>query len=101
MTNGPLRPKGKHDSTRLERRMRHEGAWPLPKDSPTCQRCCDAGWFTRKGNVCGEFTFACDCQAGESAPKGLPRWREPKERERMPEAPPAARRDAAAGRDED
>lgn len=94
-------PRKRHDSTPLERRARKGGAWPEPRENPTCKRCRDAGWFVIPAHgTTPEYAFACPCPAGETAPKGLPRWKEPKPREPLPEAP-TSRRDAAAGRDDD
>jgi hypothetical protein len=84
--------------TPLERRMRRAGDWPQQRENPTCKRCQGAGWFvTMRGDL--TYSWRCACAAGDAAPKGLPRWREPAKREPMPEAP-KARRDAAAGPDE-
>lgn len=95
-------PRGKHDSTPLERRMRHEQGWPLPRENATCQRCRDAGWFILPAHgTQAESTWRCDCAAGETAPKGLPRWREPKAREPLPPDPPRGGADRAAGADEE
>ncbi len=100
----------KHDSTPLDRRKQADKAWSLPRADATCERCRDAGWFiVREGSV--EFAWTCDCEAGDKAPKGLPRWGAPPPappppppaRAWQPPNPPPARwgADRAAGPEED
>ena len=93
-------PRGKHDSTPLSRRMHKAEGWPLPRENPTCKRCRDAGWFIIPAHgTTAEGAWRCDCAAGETAPKGLPRWQVPKPRPEVEQ--PKWGADRAAGGDED
>lgn len=65
-------PRKRHESTPLERRMRHAEGWPEPKTNAKCWKCRDAGWFYYEPRAGEQFAYACACAAGEQAPPSNP-----------------------------